>query len=146
MRGGDLETVRAMQEYEQFQSTPPVRGGDSHGAEAVLLALDISIHSPRAGGRRMYIGRLALSCQFQSTPPVRGGDTPILVRKVKTAYFNPLPPCGGETWLPLRVCLCGQISIHSPRAGGRRKTGSEMESLLDISIHSPRAGGRRGNT
>ena len=59
--------------------------------------MEISIHSPRAGG-----------------------DENINAAKREERNFNPLPPCGGRRRPAGRSKETQPISIHSPRAGGDR--------------------------
>ena len=59
----------------EFQSTPPVWGGDPQNAKDMFLA----------------------NIRFQSTPPVWGGDAEPKADSPHGADFNPRPPCGGAT-------------------------------------------------
>ena len=59
---------------KQFQSAPPVKGGDGV-AKGFKVVLGVSIRAPREGGRFAAISSaLRFARVFQSAPPVKGGD------------------------------------------------------------------------
>ena len=63
-----------MERFEvQFQSAPPVKGGDS-SCKCENHVPKVSIRAPREGGRLIAAFLPTISALFQSAPPVKGGD------------------------------------------------------------------------
>ena len=136
--GGDA--ARSVEEQRVlFQSTPPVRGGDTGVVESNLSRWDISIHSPRAGGDAIPPQQGMVSVISIHSPraggdgntsghffgslisihsPRAGGD--VVARGSSTIIlpFQSTPPVRGETVRMIPINYRGLISIHSPRAGG----------------------------
>ena len=105
------------------------------------MALNISIHAPRAGGDVDYFGVSADYILFQSTPPVRGATDNGQRNATARHNFNPRPSCGGRRVVDKVPCYTEIISIHAPRAGGDFIPRYHNGKGVEISIHAPRAGG-----
>ena len=139
-RGATSYSSAVSTPYSLFQSTPPARGA-TNGSVLFILGIDISIHAPREGGRRMPNGYSGICLKFQSTPPARGGDEKEVQRHAFRGYFNPRPPRGGRP--PEGAVGVGQILNFNPRPprGGRLQYFKRSCVKTDISIHAPREGG-----
>ena len=120
----------------------PRAGGDQRQNRAYDGLLAISIHSPRAGGDHSFGASCTLSSSFQSTPPVRGETTRPPSPPGSPSDFNPLPPCGGRLAAVVVKAPEGDISIHSPRAGGDSLAVQCRTSLKNFNPLPP-CGGRR---
>ena len=77
---------------------------------------------------------------FNPLPPCGGRQEVITCRRYRIEYFNPLPPCGGRLSVMGMGLGRDQISIHSLRVEGDRKTFA-VDLYLRISIHSLRVEG-----
>ena len=54
--------------------------------------------------------------------------------------FQSTLPVWGVTVINLRVFICGNISIHTPRVGSDAGAPSKVDGRAVISIHTPRVG------
>ena len=79
--------------------------------------MDISIHAPREGGRRLDKLISMYSKVFQSTPPARGATTYNRTADF-TVTFQSTPPARGATQKWREIGCNAFISIHAPREGG----------------------------
>ena len=84
----------AMRRERQFQSTPPLTGGDITCFRVMSKPL-VSIHAPLTGGDDAVLDSAPEGLRFQSTPPSREA-TPI----------------------PAQQRGDGAVSIHAPLTGG----------------------------
>ncbi len=161
--GGRHAIPRQKQFFDLFQSTPPARGGDPEmspslsiltcfnprpprggatcGLDYIRHPLHVSIHAPRAGGRLQSHHPMNRTCQFQSTPPARGGDKKTLSSATTDNSFNPRPPRGGATESRRPHEMNAVVSIHAPRAGGRRKVDLKDAFLQVLFQSTPPARG-----
>ena len=145
----------------EFQSTPPVRGATAGKPHSLGIG-KISIHAPRAGGDYGTLIQIPPFFLFQSTPPVRGAtesmpsadtegvfqSTPPVRGATQVKFdldiwsgFQSTPPVRGATGDKANKLSILLISIHAPRAGGRRENEGQGIHKGSISIHAPRAGG-----
>ena len=91
--GGRHIFYRVVRFHQKFQSTPSV-------------------------WRETYITvRCRYFMEFQSTPSV-WRETPSRSVTLPSAYFNPLPPCGGRLYRAYDYIVDTAISIHSLRVEG----------------------------
>ena len=99
----------------------------------------ISIHSARVGGDQHPCNSFEQVLGFQSTPPV-WAETKLAMTYDVPKEFQSTPPVWAETTDKLTSAPPQQISIHSARVGGDRRSGYSI-GLPGISIHSARVGG-----
>ena len=118
-RGCDRAAQRSFASGFRFQSTHPTRGCDGYGKSGIHR-LDISIHAPHEGVRRL-------------------GYAKDYVRQI---HFNPRTPRGGATITRMIVDNLLSISIHAPHEGVRQFV-NPVQVVKAISIHAPHEGVRR---
>ena len=143
-----------------FQSTPRVRGERSDCA-MLITDNEVSIHAPRAGRKRVFAEDIFHGLCFNPRPAcgAKVASTYILCY---VAMFQSTPRVRGESCVDLHSLLCGEVSIHAPRAGRKKKhlrssrstlcfntrpaCGAKGQRLMYgrcgsvVSIHAPRAG------
>ena len=127
----------------QFQSTPPVEGGD---LQSVFTRpnLSISIHATRGGWRREIRRRQITRCEI-SIHATRGGwrRCPSKRPRSAAAYFNPRHPWRVATRTLLGSPRTGCEFQSTPPVEGGDTSGSRKENEYEISIHATRGGWRR---
>ena len=127
------------------------------------IAIQISIHAPRAGRDHETYTETCQSLLFQSTRPVRGATggngrfehdrvlfqstRPVRGATVSRSFrggrnrdFNPRAPCGAR---PPPLSVANPLEWYfNPRApcGARHQRRVALETAENISIHAPRAG------
>ena len=72
--GGDVKVPFALEDSDQFQSTPPARGATANTDKRERLVTDISIHAPREGGDRWIDFCATLRNRISIHAPREGGD------------------------------------------------------------------------
>ena len=116
-RGCDRAAQRSFASGFRFQSTHPTRGCDGYGKSGIHR-LDISIHAPHEGVRRL-------------------GYAKDYVRQI---HFNPRTPRGGATITRMIVDNLLSISIHAPHEGVRRLPQSIPQYPFHFNPRTPRGG------
>ena len=144
-----------------FQSTLPVWGATAERWQ-VRLVYAISIHAPRVGSDRPYVGtpaktthfnprspcgeRQAMRTQaraeavFQSTLPVWGATKTEKVFPVIPRFQSTLPVWGATMYLEGRTVSCQKDFNPRSPCGERRPATKDLKDADRISIHAPRVG------
>ncbi len=99
-----------------FQSAPPGQGAMA-GGNGVLIALDVSIRAPRAGGDKAGGVAILRECGFNPRPPGRGRSG-YSVASVCVMSFQSAPPGQGAMVSTSRMAASTLVSIRAPRVGG----------------------------
>ena len=112
VRGATPTSSKSSKTNSTFQSTRPVRGA-TVVHHALVPAVFISIHAPRAGRDADAGQTLSVLYTFQSTRPVRGATRCTMRRETYQHDFNPRAPCGAR---PSTSRCCAWHSYFNPRA------------------------------
>ena len=139
LAGHDPRREYACCEYQQFQSTCPLRGTTDSTQLIADSIMQISIHVPLAGHDRQPVRRHERWENFNPRAPCGARHTRQQGSSGATTNFNPRAPCGARLVQSKMLSWLGEISIHVPLAG-HDHLWANFYCLQGISIHVPLAG------
>ena len=140
--GGDSSGLVGREAYGTFQSTPPVWGGDCR-LDGCIPKPHISIHAPRVGGRRRPAPEKMEVYHISIHAPRVGGRRGAVVKSPRREVFQSTPPVwGGDSVIAHEATSNTIFQSTPPVWGGDRSTPTALSEARYISIHAPRVGGR----
>ena len=138
-RGGTRIIQRAI--FQQpFQSTPPARGATSRGCFSGFCRGYFNPRPPARGATLNGISIYGCKLIISIHAPREGGDADLHMIHDCFMYFNPRPPRGGRPKMLTLLRTDGKISIHAPREGGDNKPEIYMCTTNNFNPRPPRGG------